>query len=194
MGYTGNSASRTRTLAEHWNGTAWARVPALSPGGSASPTLTGVAATSGSNAWSVGVYNTGLGTPVLALAEHWNGTTWALAPIQNPGTGSPVFNYVMSVAATSASNAWAVGMHSTSQEGTLTLIEHWNGTRWTQVPSPSPAAPPGSSWLLSVTATSASRCLGGGAYPQQDARSSTGTAPRGPRYPASLRRTPSNPS
>ena len=86
--------------------------------------LTGVAATSGSNAWAVGDYNTGLGTPLLALAEHWNGTTWALAPIQNPGTGSPVFNYVMSVAATSASNAWAVGMHSTSQEGTLTLIEH----------------------------------------------------------------------
>jgi len=156
VGDTGNSASHPRTLAEHWNGITWARVSTPNPGGSAgTPTLTGVAATSASNAWAVGVYNTGPRTPLLSLAEHWNGTKWALVPTQNPGTGSTVFNYVMSVAATSASNAWAVGMHSTSQEGTLTLIEHWNGTNWTQVPSPSPGGTLHIDWLLGVTATSA---------------------------------------
>ena len=42
------------------------------------------------------------------------------------------------VAVKSASNAWAVGYY---QRGSAqyTLTEHWNGSRWTLVPSPSPA-------------------------------------------------------
>jgi len=38
-----------------------------------------------------------------------------------------------SVAASSASNAWAVGGYDDSQ---LTLTGHWNGTSWKLVPSP----------------------------------------------------------
>jgi hypothetical protein len=37
------------------------------------------------------------------------------------------------VAATSATNAWAVGF-----TGNSTLVAHWNGTAWKQVPSPNP--------------------------------------------------------
>jgi len=40
------------------------------------------------------------------------------------------------VAATSASVAWAAGT-----AGSNTLIAHWNGTAWKQVPSPNPSAP-----------------------------------------------------
>jgi hypothetical protein len=36
------------------------------------------------------------------------------------------------VDATSATNAWAVGTYGTFK----TLILHWDGTAWTQVPSP----------------------------------------------------------
>src|SRR6266700_2423815 len=36
------------------------------------------------------------------------------------------------VAATSATNAWAIGATGTGQ----TLIVHWNGKTWTRVPSP----------------------------------------------------------
>ena len=45
------------------------------------------------------------------------------------------------MAATSASNAWAVGWTGDFSEGTgqNTLIEHWNGKRWHRVSSPSPA-------------------------------------------------------
>ncbi len=51
------------------------------------------------------------------------------------------------VAATSASNAWAVG--SSDSDGTL--IAAWNGKTWKRVPSPSPAG----SHLAAVAATSA---------------------------------------
>jgi hypothetical protein len=61
---------------------------------------------------------------------------------------SPTGSGLVSVAATSASNAWAVG----GLGGPKTLIERWNGTTWKAVPSPSPAP----SILSGVAATSAS--------------------------------------
>jgi len=52
------------------------------------------------------------------------------------------------VAATSASDAWAVGTAGSNR----TLIERWNGTAWKRVPSPSPDA---TDRLSAVAATSA---------------------------------------
>src|SRR5262249_41839023 len=52
--------------------------------------------------------------------------------------GANYFNVLYGVAGTSAGDAWAVGL---SHNGTLpsgTLIEHWNGSRWTITASPSP--------------------------------------------------------
>jgi hypothetical protein len=42
------------------------------------------------------------------------------------------------VAATSPNNAWAVGYYITSvpDREQKTLIEHWDGSAWSQVPSP----------------------------------------------------------
>ncbi len=55
------------------------------------------------------------------------------------------------MAATSASNAWAVGETDTLA-GDLTVILHWNGTRWARAASPDPGA---SNTLAAVAATSA---------------------------------------
>ena len=154
-----NAASLVfRTLIVRWNGTTWTRVPSPSPGGPmADDGLTGVAATSSSNAWAVGAYNSGSGTSYRALIVRWTGTTWTRVPAPVPGgaTGS----VLVAVAANSASNAWAVGYYSTSTGGG-TLIEHWNGTTWTQVPSPAPAA----STLTGVATTSASNAWVVGYY------------------------------
>jgi hypothetical protein len=115
------------TLVERWNGKAWKvqRVP--NPGGSAdSNALVGVAATSPTNVWAVGdSYN---GTVFRPLVEHWNGKAWKVQPSPNPG-GSADSNGLLSVAATSATNAWAVGFHDTSSSY-QTLVEHWNGKIW----------------------------------------------------------------
>src|SRR5262249_40913237 len=59
---------------------------------------------------------------------------WTVVPTPSPGSVSNILN---GVAATSSTNAWAVGGHADRTTG-RTLIEHWNGTAWTQVPSPSP--------------------------------------------------------
>ena len=53
---------------------------------------------------------------------------------------APIISGALSgVAALSAKNAWAVGYREPSANTDVTLILHWNGTTWRQVPSPSPA-------------------------------------------------------
>jgi hypothetical protein len=136
--------SHGQTLIEHWDGTTWARVPSPSPG--TGNFLAGVSATSASDAWAVGEYSSGNQSPTLIL--HWDGTTWTQVPSPSPGG---FLNALNGVHATSASNAWAVGISENNAGGPQTLIEHWDGTAWTQVPSPSPQG----SFLAGVTVTPA---------------------------------------
>jgi hypothetical protein len=106
-----------------------------------------VSAISASDAWATGGYETS-SNQSLNLILHWDGTTWTQVPSPNPGG---FLNELNGVHATSASDAWAVGIAENNSGGPQTLIEHWDGTAWTQVPSPSPQG----SFLAGVTATSA---------------------------------------
>ncbi len=111
------------------------------------------AATSASNAWAVGSIGPGPGDPsaVSPLIEHWDGTAWSAQNFAVPTSGGQL----VTVAATSADDAWAVGSTGEASEGTgqTTLIEHWDGSTWAQVPSPDPAGQ--ASELQGVTAISA---------------------------------------
>jgi hypothetical protein len=150
-----------QTLIEHWNGTAWRRVPSPNPGGSsASNTLSGITATSSGNAWAVGTYQHG--TVFQTLIEHWNGTVWRRVPSPNAG-GSSINNGLSGIAATSPGNAWAVGdyYNGTAQQ---TLTEHWNGTAWRRVPSPNPGGSSANNTLSGITATSPGNAWAVGEY------------------------------
>jgi hypothetical protein len=90
------------------------------------------------------------------LTLHWNGKAWARVP--SPGlTGAPS-NFLQGVAATSATNAWAVGWENVSPESELLL--HWNGKKWTRAPGPSNAAGGGN--MFAVTAASAANVWAAG--------------------------------
>jgi hypothetical protein len=99
----------------------------------------------------------GAGLAVAVLA----GTSGAVAA-SGPGapavahaaaitTGYQVKGQLYGVAATSPRNAWAVGMRLSPGAVPMTLLLHWNGTKWAEVTSPKPV--PGK--LSAVTATSA---------------------------------------
>ena len=111
-------------------------MPSNTPGGLGF--LTGVAATAPDNAWAVGYTQSGAGGSYLSLILHWNGQAWAVVRSPNPicQTG------LEAVAAASPRDAWAVGYtnpNSCSPEcGTAAL--HWNGRRWTVVPSVNPGS------------------------------------------------------
>jgi hypothetical protein len=127
----------SQALAEHWDGTSWTRVGTPAEGDSA--IFNGVAATSATSAWAVGAIGPGPGIPAAAtpLIEHWDGTAWSAQSAAGPAGGGTL----TAVAASSPDDAWAVGWTGEVSEGTgqTTLIEHWDGSGWTRVPSPDPA-------------------------------------------------------
>jgi hypothetical protein len=116
-------------LALHWDGTTWTSVPiptGPNPGGTGRGSLKGVVALASNNVWAVGK-----SAGVTALIEHWDGTSWTVAPVPTINTG------LEAVAAVSPTNIWAVGDQLTAANGTKTaLIMHYNGVSWTQVPNP----------------------------------------------------------
>jgi len=145
------SSTVSKTLVLHWNGTAWQQQASPNPAGfSAGSQLLGVAATSSANAWAVGLSAKSVVT-TLTLITRWNGTRWVRVPSPNPGgTGSGSRNVLVSVAATSATNAWAVGYYVNSTSNGPVIL-HWNGTAWKQQAVTNP--PPGAG-LSSVAAVS----------------------------------------
>jgi hypothetical protein len=133
VGQTGpaSEGNNHQTLIEHWNGSAWARVPSPDAAGGYN-VLNGVSATSYRSAWAVGA--TGFAGHDDTLTEHWNGHAWTVVPSPTPDGDAQV----VAVSATRGSNAWAVGMArgDNCDPRCVTVIEHWNGSAWTQVPSP----------------------------------------------------------
>jgi hypothetical protein len=110
-----------------------------------------------SDLWAVGAYTDPTSSLGQTLAEHWNGSTWRVVPSPNV----PSVNSALSaVAVLSATDAWAVGSSGFAISDSLqTLIEHWNGTSWHIVASPSPGP---LSFLTGVTALSASNVWAAG--------------------------------
>ena len=153
VGYSGGSA---KTLVLRWNGTRWKRVASPNPAGTATGNLNildSVTAISRHNVWAVGYDAHVADGPRKTLIEHWNGTRWKHVASPNPGELGSV---LAGVAASSASNVWAVGEYGTASGG-LTLTARWNGTRWKQIASPSPVlvTPPSNDGLNAVAVTSA---------------------------------------
>jgi len=115
----------------HWDGSAWKSV--LEPEGEGG--LLGVDAVSRNDAWAVG-FREGDAGDLTTLALHWNGTSWQ--PVPTPSDGA--FSVLYRVAAVASDDAWAVGASAGGGVGEgrrSTLIQHWDGTRWREVESPS---------------------------------------------------------
>jgi hypothetical protein len=128
-------ADRGGQLIEHWDGVRW-RV--VAPPSRDDGILYGVAARTPRDAWAVGVHNRGGGG--RTLIEHWDGTSWTVVPSPNPPRiGRRSYAILQAVVVISPTNAWAAGSSGTFPAVTAvtrTLTEHWDGRRWTIVPSP----------------------------------------------------------
>jgi hypothetical protein len=138
-----------RGLTEHWDGSAWSIVPSFYSG--RGEELLGVAAVASGDVWAVG--DTSHQGYFVPFAEHWDGTTWTRVAVPRR---LGVHNYLTAVSAVSSDDAWAVGYtwapHTSYQR---TLIEHWDGSSWSIVPSPNPYQKALYNQLLGVNALSA---------------------------------------
>ena len=122
-------------LVEHWDGSRWTLVP-VAAGPAAE--LNGVAAVGAADVWAVGRVPTSAGGQTLV--EHWDGAGWSRVPSPN----ADVHNVLRGVDAVSATDVWAVGESVDSFAAgvppTRALVEHWDGTAWSIVPSPNVGA------------------------------------------------------
>ncbi|MGO9876618.1 MAG: hypothetical protein ACLPVY_22825 [Acidimicrobiia bacterium] len=156
-------ASMNKTLIERWNGTTWSAVPSPNhPSGSSS--LASISCTGATNCMAVGNFNGG-----QTLIERWNGSTWTIVPSPNYALQPPFIarqDVLSSVSCAGANSCFAVGTDSNVAGGsglgskTSTLIERWNGSTWTIVPSPNPGA--FVDLLSSVSCPSANSCVAAG--------------------------------
>jgi hypothetical protein len=149
-------------LFEHWNGQEWT----YTTGGPGVPILSAASADATGDAWAVG-YNEDIIDEDATLAMHWNGTSWRSVSTPNVGQGNNQLNAVIALA---PNNVWAAGLSTPvappQSAATLTLIEHYDGTSWSVVPSPNVGPNSGyqSNRLFGLTADSPDDIWAFGSY------------------------------
>ncbi|MGD0702667.1 MAG: hypothetical protein ABSA02_22635 [Trebonia sp.] len=157
----GDSSASAQGFIEQWNGTSWSLLTLPDPNNGMNTYLDAVSAPSASDVWAVGIELTGTTAAnerYQTYSLHWNGSTWAIVPMPLLTGSNNLLQYQFnSIDALSPTNVWAVGDSGNSVgEGgtpTATVIEHYNGTSWSVVPSPSAGNAP---TLTGVSAISTS--------------------------------------
>lgn len=161
VGNTIGSKGSLRTLAESWNGRAWSPVPTPNPGraGDEYPDdwLDGVSCTSPAVCTAVGQYTYGkTGANQAPLTESWNGTHWTAVPAPNKDSSGSL----NAVSCVSARFCAAVGTYLSGEYvDNKTLLEVWNGSRWTAEPATTV-----NSEMNGVSCTSPQACWAAGFY------------------------------
>jgi hypothetical protein len=134
VGYFIDNNFVSRSLIEAWDGHQWNIID--HPHAGSSDQFFGVSAISPSDIWAVGLQRDSSGK-FLTLTEHFDGSDWSVVSSPNPGATG---NQLLAVVATSSKSVWAVGQQLGNHGPDQALIEHWNGSSWTVVSSPSDGA------------------------------------------------------
>jgi hypothetical protein len=123
------------------NGSGWQVAPSPNVG-NMDNILAAVSAASQTDAWAVGTYYpvppTAVATsPLATLAQHFDGTRWTVYPLPNVGVQE---NALLAVSMPMPGKAWAVGYYVDGHFRQKTLVQHFDGSTWSVIPSPSPGA------------------------------------------------------
>jgi hypothetical protein len=111
------SAGSSKTLVLHWNGAGWSVFPTPSFNNASNEVLVGIIAASSGDIWTAGQFFQN--SVDHTLTEHWNGSSWTLAPSADPESSS---NRLSSIAATPKGTLWAVGTTGVFYQPERTLI------------------------------------------------------------------------
>ncbi len=131
--------------------TGWVLQTTANPASGTLNELTSVSCPSAANCVAVGNQQTSAGVST-ALAEHWNGSTWALQTAVNPSGDTAVI--LMAISCPSATYCVAVGVNQPSVSASTAVAESWNGSAWTLMSPVSPTK----AWLSGVSCTATNNC------------------------------------
>jgi hypothetical protein len=157
-----NSSKMVVTLAQRWNGSAWAIEPTPNPSVATFTQFTGVSCPTPSLCIAVGFYQTSDPDADVGFAETWNGSSWTLQTVPEP----PDFERgeLLAVSCASATACVAVGYYNLlSVYEAIPLAAFWDGTVWTVEPMPLPR---GSTFgeAEGVSCASATTCIAVGLW------------------------------
>ena len=152
-------------VAAVWNGKAWSAQTSPNPSGATWVNLNAVSCASAQSCEAAGYSEIQVtANAPKALAEAWNGGSWALQHAAAPAGATS--NGLGGVSCISASFCAAVGGHGNSAGNGVNLAEIWNGTSWTITTTPNLKGQSGVSGDLdSVSCVSASFCQAVGSGP-----------------------------
>lgn len=136
LGHTGDSPDKLPSLALHWDSESWqvADAPNLGP-------IIAASLDASKTLWVLNNVPTG-GNPLASAVRRVGSMTWDEVPI--PQLEQPALR---SISALSTNNIWAVGVKwsgypsgaKPNEIATRSLVMHWDGSNWTEVPGPDPA-------------------------------------------------------
>jgi hypothetical protein len=153
-------AGSGRTLAERWNGTAWAVSHATNPKGATNSNFYAVSCSAANACMATGQFEDAAAPDGVPLAEVWNGKTWTVKHVPNPrgGTNGGLYG----VSCSTARACVAVGNVIIKGHNNA-FSEAWNGKTWTLKTTPRPA---GTTYSLlgAVSCRSATFCIAVGNY------------------------------
>jgi hypothetical protein len=156
------------TLIESWNGSEWSIVPSPNAPSYPADDLTGVSCTGPSACIAVG--HAGSSPAETTLIESWNGSMWSIVPSPNTSDNQP--NYLTGVSCSSSTACITVGVDAVDGLENQTLIESWNGSVWSIVPSPNTSSIQNNS-LSGVSCSGPSACTAVGTYTPYDPNQSS---------------------
>ena len=157
-----NGSVVTMTFAERFNGTKWSTQRTPRPTGTTASQLSAVSCVAPNACTATGAYQK-KDNQSRTLAERWNGTKWSIQNTPNP-TKNPN-KYLSGVSCTAANACTAAGYTSGPVVWQTTIVEQWNGHKWSVQRSPSPGS---DSELLGVSCTSTSDCTAAGWWETQN--------------------------
>lgn len=158
VGFTLDNTTRVENaFSAAWNGTSWTAVPVASLTGFAASQLNGVSCAAANACTGVGFWQNASGTD-LGLIEQWNGSTWSIPSYPMP-TGAQRSAFAGASCA-SPTSCIAAGDFNNANGDDDTLIESWDGTTWSVIPTPNP----GSDQSFAGVSCAGSTCAAAGSF------------------------------
>jgi len=158
-----------RTQVERWDGKRWSLVGGVDGGTQAG--LARISCSSAVHCVAVGNRLDAAGA-ARAIGQQWNGASWSTVPVPSPA--GAIESVLRDVDCWSAASCVAVGSYRT-RSAEQTLVERWNGTKWSIVASPNPSGDR-STRLDALSCPSAARCVAVGRSSRTYADSLTGAS------------------
>ncbi len=144
VGEAGTSITHWRPLTERFDGRAFAVLASPSAWGAQ---LLGIACRTARFCLAVGSDGN------YTSSERWNGTGWSVLPTPSPRLDGG--DMLTKVACVSTSDCFSIGVENGGTKDAVPLVEHWNGSAWSIVPTPAASSVD----LESISCPSATSCF-----------------------------------